>query len=492
MSFKDHELANNSGSHFAHLINNINAGIWEFDVNTNDVKWSDGFYKILGYEPGEIECSSKYFFDHLLYHEDKAAFANSIKESGGGGFSTVPVRLLTKLNGYQWFENTCKRCNDAFCCNLHGSIININPYKLHEVQATLKNLLFKETGRLAKVAVWELEVISMNLTLSKESYDIFGLNNPVKLSLDEAISFFEPAQRPVAAEAVEKLIKFSNAFNLELPFRSAKNKLTWLRFKGTPVIDSYGQCIRVTGIFQDINEVKKKEIALQSSLSLANDQNKRLQNFAYIVSHNLRSHTGNLKFMVNLYNETEAETEREEIFEHIKLISTSLNTTVEHLEDVVKIQAEITKEKKPVEFEPMFRHIVYALDHNINETGAKIEADFTKCPEINYIPAYMESILQNLLTNSLKYRHKGRKPYIKCHTYNKNKHSYLIFEDNGMGIDLERHGNAIFGMYKTFHQNPDATGIGLFITRNQVEALGGSIKLESKVDVGTKFTIKLN
>jgi signal transduction histidine kinase len=241
-----------------------------------------------------------------------------------------------------------------------------------------------------------------------------------------------------------------------------------------------------------VDYFKKREITSQGSLSLANDQNKRLQNFAYIVSHNLRSHTGNLQFMVNLYNQPDSKNEREEIFEHIKSISKSLNSTVEHLEEVVKIQAEISKDRKVIAFEPVFKEIMGALANNINEANAKVEYDFTKAPEIDYIPAYMESILQNLLTNSLKYRHPDRQPLIKCYTADRNKHIYLVFEDNGMGIDLSRHGDEVFGMYKTFHDNADAKGIGLFITRNQVESLGGSIKIESTVDVGTKFTIRLN
>ena len=72
-----------------------------------------------------------------------------------------------------------------------------------------------------------------------------------------------------------------------------------------------------------------------------------------------------------------------------------------------------------------------------------------------------------------------------------NGHIYMIFEDNGIGIDLERHGDKVFGMYKTFHKNADAKGIGLFITRSQVESLGGTIKIESTVNAGTKFTLKL-
>jgi signal transduction histidine kinase len=292
-------------------------------------------------------------------------------------------------------------------------------------------------------------------------------------------------------KAINNALEFCQPYDLELLFRTAKNNVIWVRAKGVPIINDYGKCITIRGILQDIDNNKRKGLSLESSLNLLTDQNRRLQNFAYIVSHNLRSHTGNLQFMVNLYEETELEKERNEIFSHIKSISGSLNATIEHLNEIVKMQTEITNERSIVNFEILFRNIQSAIKSNIEALDAHIEYDFSKCPQINYIPAYMESILQNLLTNALKYSHPDRQPVIRCYTLKERSHIYLIFEDNGIGIDLERYGDKVFGMYKTFHQNPDAKGIGLFITRNQVEALGGTIKIESTVNIGTKFTIKL-
>jgi len=492
MSFnQDHHLLNNSASRFAHVFNHINAGIWEFNINTHEVKWSDGFYRILGYEPGEIECSDNFFQEHLLYHDDRKAFSNAINTRNTHNISTVHIRLLTKKAGYQWFENASRRHNDGVCNKLYGSIINIHPYKLIELQSAKTDFMFSQKGKIAKVAIWELELTSMSFTLSNEGYDILGLSGPVKLSVSEIVSFFEPAYRPPVNYAIENIINSGRAFDMEVPLRTVKNQIVWVRFKAIPIIDNYGKCICLRGILQDIDHVKKRELTLQSSLNLSNDQNKRLQNFAYIVSHNLRSHTGNLQFMISLYNQPDSINERDEIFEHIRSISESLNTTVKHLEEVVKIQAEIIKDRKVISFEDTFKNIIGALSNNIDETRAQVEHDFSKCPEIDYIPAYLESILQNLLTNSLKYRHPDRPPHIKCHTYKKNKHIYLIFADNGIGIDMVRYSNEVFGMYKTFHQNTDAKGIGLFITRNQIESLGGSIRLESQVNVGTKFTIRL-
>ena len=65
----------------------------------------------------------------------------------------------------------------------------------------------------------------------------------------------------------------------------------------------------------------------------------------------------------------------------------------------------------------------------------------------------------------------------------------LLVQDNGLGIDLERHRKKLFGMYKTFHKHPDSRGIGLFMTKNQIEAMGGFIDVESKVDEGSIFYV---
>jgi len=491
MSLNEEHDSTNSASHFTHVINHINAGIWEYNINTNDVKWSDGFYYILGYTPGEIECSQNYFYDNLLYHGDKKLFIKSITERIPANTSTVQVRLLTKESGYQWFENTSSRSEDISNPQIFGSFVNIHQHKIAELKANQKDFLFNETSKIAKIAIWEINVNTMKFTLSTEGYDIFELSQSISLTIEEVVDFFEARIRNIAADSIQSIIRNGKAFDVELPFVTAKGKSTWVKFKAIPIIDDFGKTTSVRGIIQDIDNVKKREEALQGSLTLSTDQTKRLQNFAYIVSHNLRSHTGNLEFMVNLYKESESQEEKDEVFEHIKSISSNLNTTVKHLDEIVRIQAEINKDKRVINFEEVFKSIMGALSNNIQESNAHIEFDFSKCPEIEYIPAYIDSILQNMLTNAIKYRQKDRQLIIRCNTFQMNKHVYLIFEDNGMGIDMAKYGDQVFGMYKTFHQNNDAKGIGLFITRNQIESLGGSIKVESAVNEGTRFTIKL-
>jgi signal transduction histidine kinase len=107
------------------------------------------------------------------------------------------------------------------------------------------------------------------------------------------------------------------------------------------------------------------------------------------------------------------------------------------------------------------------------------------------IPAYLDSIVLNLLTNGIKFRGPNRDAYVRLSAQRDGKATVITVEDNGLGIDLAMHGDKVFGLYKTFHQNTDSKGLGLFITKNQVEAMGGTITVESQVDAGTTFMITL-
>ena len=108
---------------------------------------------------------------------------------------------------------------------------------------------------------------------------------------------------------------------------------------------------------------------------------------------------------------------------------------------------------------------------------------------VNFNKAYLESVLLNFATNALKYAHNDRLPVVQFDFLIENGRKVLEIKDNGLGIDLERHGNSLFGLYKTFHQHKDAKGFGLYISKYQIEAMNGKVTVESKVGEGTIFKI---
>jgi signal transduction histidine kinase len=241
----------------------------------------------------------------------------------------------------------------------------------------------------------------------------------------------------------------------------------------------------------DITNMKMAEKDLNSSFELVTEQNKRLLNFSYIISHNLRSHTSNIESIVSLVETSESEEERNEMMQLLKSVSKSLSETMDHLNEVININTHISLVTKPLNLNKYIINTENVLSEQIQLSEATIVKNIPDDLIINYNPAYLESILYNLMSNAIRYKHSERKPIITINWSNENNVEVLEVSDNGIGIDLKRNSEKIFGLYKTFNNNPDSRGIGLFITRNQVEAMGGEINVESELNIGTTFKIYL-
>mgnify|MGYP006188261701 FL=1 len=173
----------------------------------------------------------------------------------------------------------------------------------------------------------------------------------------------------------------------------------------------------------------------------------------------------------------------------LKTVSNSLDETMDHLNDVINVNTNINLVTKPLVLHQCINTVKSVLTEQIQLTQATIISDIPEDLMVNYNPAYLESILLNLISNAIRYRHPDREPIISLKWRKEDNQNVLEITDNGIGIDLVKNGDKIFGMYKTFSSNVDSKGIGLFITRNQIEAMGGSITVASEPCVGTTFKI---
>jgi light-regulated signal transduction histidine kinase (bacteriophytochrome) len=241
----------------------------------------------------------------------------------------------------------------------------------------------------------------------------------------------------------------------------------------------------------DIDKYKTSEIALNRSLELITKSNDQLKNFTYILSHNIRNHASNLQLVSSLINTESLDQENAELFDMLKNISKGLDSTLEDLAQALKIrEGTVTSEQLDFEVTATKATDILSLDLNINK--AKIIFELA-VKQINFPGIYLESIILNLISNAIKYRRPEVDPLITLRTYkNSSGNTVLECEDNGLGIDLNLHGHKIFGLYKTFHGNKGAHGIGLFLVKLQVESQGGMIEVESTLGKGTIFKITFN
>ncbi|MDX1314601.1 MAG: ATP-binding protein, partial [Eudoraea sp.] len=269
-------------------------------------------------------------------------------------------------------------------------------------------------------------------------------------------------------------------------------RLTTFLTSKIPLIGEDGKAKGLIGISMDISDLKRKEKELQDLISVTSVQNKQLINFAHIVSHNLRSHSANFSMLLEfLVNETD-EQEKENLVKMLTEASDNLLETLDNLNEVVAISTNVNLEKKPVNLVKKINAVEQNLAAFLKKNNAQILNEIPHDTKVKVVPAYLDSVLMNFITNAVKYKDPQRDPVVKLSLEQCENYTVLSIADNGLGIDLEKYGDKLFGMYKTFHENPDARGIGLYITKNQVEAMNGKITVNSELGKGTTFNIHFN
>ncbi|GAA4445394.1 ATP-binding protein [Pontibacter saemangeumensis] len=228
---------------------------------------------------------------------------------------------------------------------------------------------------------------------------------------------------------------------------------------------------------------------LEASFEELRVKNNRLEDFAHIISHNLRSPMSNIKGLHDLYEAEPTQENAAVVMEKINVMIDNMSDTIQDLNLILNMTLDQQLPRESTSIAPLIEKQVQNLQAVIMTRQATIETDL-QVREILAPKVYIESILHNLLSNALKYSADGRPPRIRISTWQQGSSVFLAVADNGMGMDLEKVGNKLFGLYKTFHQNRDSKGMGLYLTKLQVESMGGEITVESAPDQGTTFAVR--
>jgi signal transduction histidine kinase len=475
------------------LISNSKLCYWELKNNTS--YWSEAFISELGYKLDDITIKLEFFLDHIIQKEYRASFKDNFYNLVRHDVNFKQNIFLQNKKG-EFLEYICKTNEELEVSSDSKNAKTIfffkSKLKTHE-KLRADNFYYLETAVMTSTGSWHIDFENKKSYWDNITRKILEYPEDFIPSLKMAMKLYAEEHQALAANMFFECSLSGKPFDVEILMVTANNRKFWVRAMGKPVFNDAKDIVGIRGIFQDIDDNKQKEIHLEKTSEIIASQNSRLFNFAHIVSHNLRSHSSNLSLIVQLINDMDTVEEKLELIDNIKNVSNSLNTTIEHLNEVVTIQTNASQHKEKVNFASTLKQVCGSISQIISTNNATINSDFSVAEDVNYIPAYMDSILLNMLTNAIKYKHPDRDPIISIKTtldYTNNDSIILEIKDNGCGIDMEKYGEKLFGMYKTFHQNKDAVGIGLFITKNQIESLNGQIIVDSELNIGTTFTIK--
>ncbi len=483
-----------SEAKYRKIFENVQDVFYQTDINGILTEISPSIENYSGFKRDDI--IGKPVIDFYYYPEDRTGFIENLKTLGSVHDYQIRLKtindevLYTSVNAHVLFDD------DNNITGFEGSMRDIRERKkAHDALKERDALLTKLSEQIPGV-IFQFQFFPDGRSnfpfVSKGMADLFEID-PDELKID-ATPVFKRIHRDDIVDVYKSLIasynnlsKWEHEFRVNMPDKSP----IWVQGISKP--DQLpDKSVIWYGYVTDVTEKKRKEQQLKSTYELVTEQNNRLLNFAYIISHNLRTHSGNFEILIDLMFDSKDETEKIEMMHLLKRASANLSETIMHLNDVVTIQTSISEHRSQLNLYSYIEKTIAILKVNYAKQKPKIHINVSPDLDIEYNAAYLESILFNFLSNAIKYGKPGRQTVINIDFYTENERGVLQIADNGLGIDLKKNKDKLFGMYKTFHNNKDAKGIGLFITKNQVDAMGGKIEVASEVDKGTTFKIYLS
>lgn len=258
-----------------------------------------------------------------------------------------------------------------------------------------------------------------------------------------------------------------------------------------------GDCVGVSAI--DTTELKRSisELRLtKNDLEVANkhleEKNKELQDLSYMAAHDLKAPVNNLKSLLDMMEGMLAESsEAQLIMPKLKEVVGHMGDKIQGLNEVVTMRDTMSSNKEKLKFEDLVKDLKTDISGQIEDGGVSIETDFSECPEIEFNCIQLTSLLYNLLTNSIKYRSDKRPAEVTLKSYKEKEKTVFECTDNGIGFDETKDLKKVFGLFKRVHSHVEGKGMGMYIVNSIVAANGGTIEVNSEINIGTTFKIYL-
>jgi PAS domain S-box-containing protein len=468
--------------------------IWDWNIPEDHISWNKGIKGIYGYNQTQVGNNSKWWFDNI-HPEDSIKMSIKL-------YSFIEQKTEKWQDQYRFkcADNTYKYVLDrgfllkdenGKAIRMIGAIQDITKQKEEENRLKLLETVFTQ----ARDSIIITEAESNDNEIPKIVFANPAFTNMSGYDHNEIIGkspnfFMGPNSDTQQIERLTAAIINKEECLLEIVFYKKDQTEYWARLSFIPVYNLEQELSHWISIQRDITEEKKLEKEKEQLIRELTQNNKDLKQFSYITSHNLRAPLSNLTGLLNLIEDIAIEDEElKEILMGFKKSTHLLNETINDLAKVIIIKDNPSIQNEEVVINDAFQNVLNELNTQIELIKPELNINLGDVTIINTNKAYFESIILNLLANAIKYRFEDRKTIIEIIVTAINNTIVITIGDNGIGIDLERNKDKIFGLYQRFHNYPDSKGLGLYLAKSQIETMGGTISIESEVNKGTSFTL---
>ncbi|MBR9853414.1 MAG: PAS domain-containing protein [Algicola sp.] len=467
-------------------------GWWEFDMIKEELTWCKETKRIHQvpdcFQPTTIEAINFY---KTGYSQNKVSmlFHNSMVNHQP---FDAEVILVTFEGEDRWVRVTGKPIiENGKAIKIYGTIKDIHEQVLSETKIQEHQQLLTTLVDSLPLNVYVKDLKTRKILVNKSECNYLGKKAEEIIGKTDFDLYDEEIARVSWEEDISVMKNLSPIIGKET-INILNGKATNYLTSKIPYFDIEGKVCGLIGVSLDITSMKRKEEQLRDLIKVTSMQNQKLISFAHIVSHNLRSHSANFSMLLEFLNSEKNPEERQRIIKMLSKASDNLLETLGNLNQVVDINTKTSETKRPLKLRQNIISVLGNLAALLEKNDSEIINNVSEAIEVNCVPAYLDSIILNLVSNAVKYKSDKRKSLVTIDAVKSNEGVLLSISDNGIGINLAKYGDKVFGMYKTFHNRKDAKGFGLYLVKNQIEAMGGSITVQSEIDKGTTFNVYFN
>ncbi len=338
----------------------------------------------------------------------------------------------------------------------------------------------------AKIGVFEWDIQSGQNTWTRELEELYGL---LPGTFGKTQSAWEdlvhPADRADALARVEQAFQTGTPVEAEWRVIWPDGSVHWLAGRFQVYRDAAGQPLRLSGVNFEITERKSIEHELRRA-------NTDLEQFAYSASHDLQEPLRTINIYSELISKRYADSlddDAKKFIGYLRVAATRMEALVRDLLSYTLV-TRMEKREDAADAQAALQVVLANLSGAIAEAGAKVTSG--PLPAVAMHETHLQQLLQNLISNAIKYRSPDRPPVVHIQAERQNEYWTFAVTDNGIGVDKE-YRETIFGLFKRLHTADEysGTGIGLAICKRIVERYHGRIWVESEPGRGSTFRLAL-